>query len=46
MFIPLYIKGLQQTSTLFKTDSSIKSFEELLNVNMQEQFEVNFDEEF
>ncbi|WP_300924671.1 AAA family ATPase [uncultured Clostridium sp.] len=28
-----------------KTDNSIKSFEELLNVNMQEQFEVNFDEE-
>lgn len=24
MFIPLYIKGLQQTLTLFKTDSSIK----------------------
>lgn len=28
-----------------KNDSSIKSFEELLNVNMQETFEIDFDKE-
>lgn len=40
----IYDKVYEKLS--IKTDSSIKSFEELLNVNMQEQFEVNFDEEF
>ena len=40
----IYDKVYEKLS--IKTDPSIKSFEELLNVNMQEQFEVNFDEEF
>lgn len=40
----IYDKVYEKLSV--KTDPSIKSFEELLNVNMQEQFEVNFDEEF
>ncbi len=40
----IYDKVYEKLS--IKTDPSIKSFEELLNINMQEQFEVNFDEEF